>query len=154
MTAQTVADRTSVADSGAPVATSSGTEPLTPENVITTMPSSATTPATPTSTVSGATAGRSAPGDEPPSSKPLAAPSSGSNKRWRQPRSVREFAAQVNAMATAVLNGEVSGDGLEAARLYAGLARTVAQAMTTEVQRARFLGLAPELNFENPEDEA
>lgn len=55
-------------------------------------------------------------------------------------------------MATAVLNGEVQGDSLEAARLYAGLARTVAQAMTTEVQRARFLGLAPELNFEAPEE--
>lgn len=78
-------------------------------------------------------------------------PSSASTGLWRQPRNLREFAAQTtNAVATAVLNGSVPD--LDPVRVYAGLARTVAQAMSTEVQRARFLGKEPDLRFDPGED--
>lgn len=65
------------------------------------------------------------------------------------PKNVREFASQVNRIATAVLNGEIS---LDQARVYSGLARTVAQAMSTEVSRARFLAQIPDLSFEEDDD--
>jgi hypothetical protein len=48
-----------------------------------------------------------------------------------------------------VLNGQIDVDTV---RTYSGLARTVAQAMSTEVSRARYLGAEPLLEFE--EDEA
>ena len=68
-------------------------------------------------------------------------------RRWRQPRNVREFAAQANAVATMVLNGTMD---LESARAYSSVARTVAQAMSTEVSRSRFLQSEPSLDL--PED--
>jgi len=81
--------------------------------------------------------------------------SSASNGQWRAPRTVREFAAQTNAIATAVLNGDVpEGPALDSVRLYSQLARTIAQSMSTEVQRARFLGKAPDLRFEIEEEDA
>jgi hypothetical protein len=43
-----------------------------------------------------------------------------------------EFAAQANAVATLLLNGEIDVD---TARTYSSVARTVAQAMSTEVSR-------------------
>lgn len=137
-------------DGSAPVATSADTErPLT-ESDATTMPSSGTTPATPPSTVSGPFVGSSEPGPttgSPSTSRNSGERSSGSTRRWRQPRNVREFAAQANAVATLVLNGEM---GLEAARTYSSVARTVAQAMSTEVSRSRFLQSEPSLDL--PDD--
>lgn len=76
----------------------------------------------------------------------VAAAGLGSTERsWRPPSTVREFAAQTNSVATLVLRGEID---LERARVYSGLARTVAQAMSTEVSRARFLAQEPDLSLE------
>jgi hypothetical protein len=55
-----------------------------------------------------------------------------------------EFAGQVNAVATQVLNGEID---IERARVYTAAARTVAQAMSTEVTRARFIGANADLTL-------
>jgi hypothetical protein len=49
-----------------------------------------------------------------------------------------------------VLRGEIA---IEQARVYASLARTVAQAVSTEVTRSRFLAEAPDLTFEPDEEE-
>lgn len=54
------------------------------------------------------------------------------------------FAAQANRVATMVLNGEID---LEVARTYSSMARTVAQAMSTEVSRARFVRTQPTLDL-------
>jgi hypothetical protein len=67
-------------------------------------------------------------------------------RSWKPPRNVKEFAAQTNHVATMVLRGEIE---LETARVYSGLARTVAQAMSTEVSRARFLAEEPDLSLED-----
>lgn len=72
-------------------------------------------------------------------------PSSDSNRRWRKPKTVREFAAQANDVATMILNGEID---MEQARGYASLARVVAQAASVEVTRARFLKREPDLSLE------
>lgn len=79
-----------------------------------------------------------------PTSKNSDEPSSGSTRRWRQPRNVREFAAQANAVATMVLNGDMPTD---TARTYSSVARTVAQAMSTEVSKARFVKQEPQLTL-------
>jgi len=71
-------------------------------------------------------------------------PKSDSNVRWRQPKTVRNFASQVNAVATKVLNGEID---MDAARTYATLTRVLAQAISVEVTRARFLKEAPDLTI-------
>lgn len=119
----------------------------------TTKRSSATTPATRRSTSSGRVSGKSVRDAGAPTSKPLVAPLHGSKQRWPVPKSVREFANQVNAMATAVLNGEITGEALDVTRIYAGLARTVAQLMTTEVQRARMADATPDLSFDTPDED-
>lgn len=62
---------------------------------------------------------------------------------------MRDFAGQVNAVASMVLRGEMD---LERARVYSGLARTVAQSMSTEVSRARFVAAEPDLTLEDPDD--
>ena len=49
-----------------------------------------------------------------------------------------------------VLNGEIE---LETARLYSSIARTVAQAASLEVSRARFLATVPDLSFEDAHPE-
>lgn len=79
-----------------------------------------------------------------PTSVTSAAPSRPSTKLWRTPRNVREFASQANEVASMVLNGDMD---VNVARIYSGLARTVAQAMSTEVSRARFLSELPDLSF-------
>lgn len=76
-------------------------------------------------------------------------PSNVSIVRYKAPRNVREFAAQANLIATAVLNGKID---LETARTYSSIARTVAQAITAETTRARFLKAAPDLTFPDLED--
>jgi hypothetical protein len=45
-----------------------------------------------------------------------------------------------------VLNGTMD---LESARTYSSVARTVAQAMSTEVSRARFVAIEPSLDLPN-----
>lgn len=75
-------------------------------------------------------------------------PVSDSKKPWSQPKTVRQFTSQVNAVATKLLNGEIEVDQ---AKAYSALARTVAQTVTAEVQRARALKLIPNLDFEELE---
>lgn len=67
-----------------------------------------------------------------------------SSKRWRKPANVKEFASQVNEVATLVLNGELD---IDQARTYASLARVVAQTVSVEVTRSRFLKEIPDLEF-------
>lgn len=83
---------------------------------------------------------------ESPISKPSAKPPSGSNKQWRTPTTVRGLATQANKIATGLLNEEVD---LEKAKAYSALVRSVAQMMSIEVARARFLRSEPVLDFED-----
>ena len=84
-------------------------------------------------------------GTYPPNSTNSDGPASSSNKQWRQPRSAREFASQANAVATMLLNGRLD---LETARAYATLTRTIAQTLSTEVSKARFLEKPPDLSLD------
>lgn len=72
-----------------------------------------------------------------------------SKKYWRKPTNVTEFAAQVNEVATKVLNGDID---LESARIYSGLARVVAQSVSVQVTRARFLKEVPDLSLTKEEE--
>jgi hypothetical protein len=54
------------------------------------------------------------------------------------------FAAQANRVATMLLRGQID---FETARTYAAVARTVAQAMNTEVNRARLEQNMPDLRL-------
>lgn len=73
-------------------------------------------------------------------------PSAGSSKNWRKPRTVQEFAEQVNQVATLLLNRTID---LDVARAYSSLARTVSQAMSTEIAAARLERRRPNLNIGN-----
>ena len=55
-------------------------------------------------------------------------------QQWQKPRTVQEFTAQVNDVATLILNGKID---LEQARAYSSLVRTVTQAMSVELGAAR-----------------
>lgn len=145
MTAKNVdAQRNALVDGVVP-ATSAGTGRRRKASGTTTTPLSVTTPPTLTSTLNGTDAGKSE--SEPafqPNSGPLVRQPSGSNEPWQMPTSMGDFAAQVNQVATAVLNGEVYGrERVEAARLYSNLARTVVQAVATDVQISRLVGRKP-----------
>lgn len=85
-----------------------------------------------------------------PPSEPSETPSTPSTRRWRTPRSAMEFAGQANRVATMILNGEID---VETGRLYSSVARTVAQSLSTEVQRSRFLQHEPDLTFPNTEED-
>jgi len=64
--------------------------------------------------------------------------------------SVSEFAAQTNAVATALLNNQMP---LDTARVYSALARTVAQAMSAQVAVARAKRTTPDLTLNwNPNE--
>ena len=76
-------------------------------------------------------------------------PASDSKKRWSQPKTVRQFTSQVNAVATKLLNGEID---LDQAKAYSALARTIAQTVTAEVQRARAMKCVPNLDFDDMGD--
>jgi hypothetical protein len=131
----------------ATAATSAATARRRRANATTTTPSSATPPGTPTSTGAGRRRGKSEPAATSPTSKPYVLPSNNSTPSWLiTPKNVRQFASQANHIATLVLRGEVD---IERARLYSGLARTIAQAMSVEVTRARFLSQIPDLTFED-----
>lgn len=105
---------------------------------------------TPISDEAGSAPGENEPDAESPISVTSDEPSSSLTKQWHTPKNVRAFASQVNQVATMVLNGEMD---LNHARLYSGLVRTVAQAMSTEVSRARFLSQIPDLSFEDEDRE-
>jgi hypothetical protein len=80
-------------------------------------------------------------------------PSASSTGRYRRPINVKQMAGQVLDLATAVINGDVQGEDLDRARLYASLARTTAQLVNSEVTRARFLREQPDLTFFEGEDD-
>ena len=63
---------------------------------------------------------------------------------WGEPVDPMSFASQANAVATAILNGTID---LDTAKAYASVARTVAQAMNTEVNRARLEQTLPDLEL-------
>ena len=73
-------------------------------------------------------------------------PTNGSKRHWQQPTTVRQFASQVNAVATRVLNGEID---MDVARTYASLTRVLAQAISVDVTRSRFLQQAPDLSLDD-----
>ena len=77
-------------------------------------------------------------------------PLSGRRQRWGTPETVHQLAGQANLVATMMLNGEID---LELARSYGALIRGIAQMMSIEVTRARFLKTEPILTFEIPEAE-
>ncbi len=79
-----------------------------------------------------------------PISTPLEKPSKGLRK-WRQPKNVKDLASQANAVATMLLNGSID---LETARAYSAIARTIAQSVTAEMNKARFLKSQPDLEFQ------
>jgi hypothetical protein len=72
-------------------------------------------------------------------------PADDSNKHWRTPKTVREFAAQVNHVATMVLNDEIDPDK---ARIYNSSARVVAQSLSSDVTRSRFLKEEPNMSLD------
>lgn len=71
-------------------------------------------------------------------------PSCGREHASKTPSSVAEFTAQVNEVATRLLNGEMD---LELARAYSSLVRTVAQSLSTEVAAARLEKRRPNLDL-------
>lgn len=74
------------------------------------------------------------------------APSSDLKKRWRQPKNVKELIAQINEIATMVLNDEIS---LDKATKYSSLARGAGQLLNIELYRARMLKQTPDTSFED-----
>ena len=70
-------------------------------------------------------------------------------RQWRRPKDAAGFAAQANRVATMILNGELD---LDTARTYSGVARTMAQVLSAEVYRARFLQQAPDLSLDDEDD--
>jgi hypothetical protein len=69
--------------------------------------------------------------------------------RYERPTGVRQLAAQVISVATAVINGDVQGEDLDRARLFSNLTRTAAQLISTDVSRARFHQQPPDLTIED-----
>jgi hypothetical protein len=67
-------------------------------------------------------------------------------KRWQTPKNVKGLASQANMVATLVLNGEID---IDTARSYSAIIRTVAQAVTNETNKSRFLKSMPDLEFED-----
>ena len=97
----------------------------------------------------GSERGKSESGYSSPTSGTSGSPSSASKERWRKPRTVKQFAGQINDVATRVLNGEID---MEQARVYSGLVRTVAQSISLEVSKARFLQEAPDLRLDDGDE--
>lgn len=96
----------------------------------------------------GSAAGRNESDSSSQTSETSGGRPSASNARWPKPRHVRALAAQVNEVATKVLNGEID---MDTARLYAALTRTLAQTISAETTRARFAQEAPDLSLETDE---
>ena len=105
---------------------------------------SPTTDAPPTGSC-GLTDGKNAAaGLSQPTSTSSAGPISGLNKRWRRPTSARQLASQATAVATKLLNGELD---LETARAYGTMTRSIAQMLSVEVTKARFLDKEPDMGL-------
>lgn len=83
-------------------------------------------------------------GESIQTSKNLGESTKSSKKRWRKPTNVKEFISQANALATLFLNGEVD---VETVRQYSAVSRTIAQSLTNETARARFLKMQPDMTF-------
>lgn len=90
------------------------------------------------------------PNSSPSTSTPSLRRASGSKRRWREPKSIKEFASQVNAVSTLLLN---DGIDLEKAKAYSNLARTIAQAMTAELGVARMMKTKPDLSLKGLAEE-
>lgn len=72
-----------------------------------------------------------------------------SSKPYRRPRDLVEMAAQMNDVATLVLNGNGMTEAqFQQIRVYANLARTTVQAMGVQVQVARITKVDPTISLE------
>jgi hypothetical protein len=151
VTAKTARGRTSGAADSAPPATSGATELTRRDGRGTARRSRNTSAATTPAGVSGSTAGGNGSVGASQTSKPSEPPSTPSTRRWRRPKDAAAFAAQANSVATMILNGELD---LDTARTYSGVARTMAQVLSAEVYRARFLQQAPDLSLEEDDEVA
>jgi hypothetical protein len=134
--------------SAAPDATEQATEPdhPTPDAATETL-LSRINDATPTSDENGfaRTASESESGSQTSST------SARRSRHWKTPRNAREWAAQLNSIATGVLNGTID---LDEAKIVSSISRSAAQLLTAEVQRARFLQIEPDLSLEFDESPA
>jgi hypothetical protein len=86
----------------------------------------------------------------PPQSMRSTTQSSASKERWRQPKTIMEFASQVNSVCNRVLNGKID---MEVAKTYSALARVVTQSANIEVAQARLSHAPPELRLDQMEDD-
>lgn len=75
-------------------------------------------------------------------------PTNDSNKPWPLPTNLKDFTRQTNKVANMVLNEEINFDK---AQLYSSLAKSVGQAMNTEVYKARLSRTIPNLDLEEEE---
>lgn len=144
MSAATAGDPPERVDFNAHAATRDATARRQRASAPTTTPSSDTTDGTVTSTSSGDTDGSDPSATGTPNSETSSERSRLSTRHWDEPDGPMSFAAQANQVATAILNGEIE---IEVARTYASVARTVAQAMNTEVNRARLYETIPDLEL-------
>ncbi len=76
--------------------------------------------------------------------------SNGSKKRWRQPKTIMQFASQVNDVCNRVLNDEID---IEKAKLFSAMARVVTQAANVEVSKARLAKEVPDLALDQMDDD-
>lgn len=145
--ARSAEDRTIVPDDpDAPTATSEPTGPIQNEQPPIENESPNTSAETQKSGESGSETTESESEPVFPTSRRSGEPSRDSKVRWRKPRNVREFAAQANSVATMMLNGEID---IDTARAYSSIARGIAQMMSINVTRARFLKEEPILEFDD-----
>lgn len=100
--------------------------------------------ATPPNDVNGSQPIASESANSSPTSKTSDAPQSDSNGHWHQPTNVKELTQQTNAVATAILNGQID---LETGRVYSAMVRSTAQMIGAEVARARFRRQEPDLSL-------
>ena len=147
--ARSAGDRTTVRGQDAPPATSASIDLTQSDENDIEQQLRRIASGTPKSEPAGSETTESASDSTSPTSNSSEEPSSASTERWKRPRNVREFAAQTNKVATDLLNGEMN---LDVARTYSSLARGVAQMMSIEVTRARFLKTEPVLEFDDDGD--
>ncbi len=58
---------------------------------------------------------------------------------------------QINRIATAILNAEIQD--IDSIRLYSNLTRTLAQTISAQATRARFLREAPDLRLDTEDED-
>lgn len=80
-----------------------------------------------------------------PTSSSSTKQSDGSIKRWKKPQTIKQFAAQINQVATMILNEEIP---IETAYAYSRLTRNFAHIITTETAKNRFLKKQTDLELE------